>query len=136
LRRARRDLGPAPFECIAGLPAVRGNALVPLIGGKEGFACLDELREAGVQIWRYRRGVMHRKVVLVDDSLAAMGTSNLDNRSLGPDFEAMVVRFAADVARFPEADFADAALAERPLSEQSVRVRQGAPAARLFAPLP
>jgi cardiolipin synthase len=79
---------------------------------------------------------MHRKVVLVDDSLAAMGTSNLDNRSLRPDFEAMVVRFAADVARFPEADFADAALAERPLSEQSVRVRQGAPVARLFAPLP
>jgi cardiolipin synthase len=103
------------------------------------FAYFDELREAGVQIWRYQPGFMHQKVVLVDDSLAAIGTANLDNRSFRLNFEAMVVgfddKFAADVARFLEADFANATLAEKPLSQQSLRVRYGAPVARLFAPL-
>jgi cardiolipin synthase len=103
------------------------------------FAYFDELREGGVQIWRYQPGFMHQKVVLVDDSLAAIGTTNLDNRSFRLNFEAMVVgfddRFAADVARFLEADFANATLAEKPLSEQTLRVRYGAPVARLFAPL-
>jgi cardiolipin synthase len=103
------------------------------------FAYFDELREAGVQIWRYQHGFMHQKVVLVDDTLAAIGTTNLDNRSFRPNFEAMVLgfddRFAAEVARFLEADFANATVVEKPLSAQSMRVRYGAPVARLFAPL-
>lgn len=103
------------------------------------FAYFDELRDAGVQIWRHQRGFMHQKVVLVDDTWAAIGTTNLDNRSFRLNFEAMVVgfddRFAAEVARFLEADFANATLVEKPLSAQPLRVRYGAPVARLFAPL-
>jgi cardiolipin synthase len=64
----------------------------------------------GCQVWRYQPGFMHQKVVLVDDTLAAIGTTNLDNRSFRLNFEAMVLgfdaRFAADVAAFFEADFA------------------------------
>lgn len=103
------------------------------------FAYFDELRDAGVQIWRYGDGFMHQKVVLVDDAFAAIGTSNLDNRSFRLNFEAMVAgfddAFAAEVARFLQADFARAARLERPLSAQPARIRYGAPVARLFAPL-
>jgi len=103
------------------------------------FAYFDELRAAGVQIWRYQPGFMHQKVVLVDDTLAAIGTTNLDNRSFRLNFEAMVLgfdaRFAAEVAGFLETDFANATLLEKPLSAQPARVRYGAPVARLFAPL-
>ena len=103
------------------------------------FAYFDELREAGVQIWRYQPGFMHQKVVLVDDTLAAIGTTNLDNRSFRLNFEAMVLgfdtRFATDVAAFLETDFAKATLLEKPLAAQTRRVRYGAPFARLFAPL-
>ncbi|SLN53567.1 cardiolipin synthase [Roseisalinus antarcticus] len=103
------------------------------------FAYFDELRDAGVQIWRYRRGFMHQKVVLIDDDLAAIGTSNLDNRSFRLNFEAMVVgfdeTFAARVAEFLEEDFGNATLSDSPLSAQGVRIRYGAPIARLFAPL-
>lgn len=110
--------------------------LVPWLAA---FAYFDELREAGVQIWRYRRGFMHQKVVLVDDALAAIGTANLDNRSFRLNFEAMVLGFddgfAAGVAEFLEADFGNATLLEKPLSDQPARVRYGAPVARLFAPL-
>lgn len=103
------------------------------------FAYFDELREAGVQIWRYQPGFMHQKVVLVDDTLAAIGTTNLDNRSFRLNFETMVIgfddRFATDVAAFLKADFANATLLQKALPAQPARVRYGAPVARLFAPL-
>jgi cardiolipin synthase len=110
--------------------------LVPWLAA---FAYFDELREAGVQVWRYQPGFMHQKVVLVDDTLAAIGTTNLDNRSFRLNFEAMVLgfdaRFAAEVAGFLETDFTNATLLEKTLSSQPARVRYGAPVARLFAPL-
>nr|WP_281496019.1 cardiolipin synthase [Marivita sp. S6314] len=103
------------------------------------FAYFDELREAGVQIWRYTEGFMHQKVVLVDDTFAAIGTSNLDNRSFRLNFEVMAVgfdtAFTAQVAGFLEQDFARAHLLEKDLSEQPLRIRVGAPISRLFAPL-
>lgn len=103
------------------------------------FAFFDELREAGVQIWRYRDGFMHQKVVLVDNDLAAIGTTNLDNRSFRLNFEAMAVLFdsraASDIAGFLERDFTRAQRLDRTLAEQSVFLRVGAPVARLFSPL-
>lgn len=82
---------------------------------------------------------MHQKVALIDDTLAAIGTTNLDNRSFRLNFEAMVpgfdARFVAEVAGFLETDFGNAALLEKPLSARSARARYGAPVARLFAPL-
>ncbi len=103
------------------------------------FACFDELRATGVQIWRYTEGFLHQKVVLVDDRLAAVGTANFDNRSFRLNFEAMVLGFdagfAAEVAEMLEADFGRAYLLEKPLGDQPLHVRIGAPVARLFAPL-
>ncbi|WP_172332279.1 cardiolipin synthase [Mangrovicoccus sp. HB161399] len=103
------------------------------------FACFDALRAVGVQIWRYTEGFMHQKVVLVDGRLAAIGTANFDNRSFRLNFEAMVLGFdagfAAEVAEMLEADFKRAYLLEKPLGEQPLHVRIGAPVARLFAPL-
>jgi cardiolipin synthase len=103
------------------------------------FAYFDELREAGVQIWRYHEGFMHQKVVLVDDALAAIGTTNLDNRSFRLNFEAMVVGFdtgfAEDVAAFLTEDFDRARRLDVPLSDQPAKIRYAAPLARLFAPL-
>lgn len=103
------------------------------------FAYFDELRDAGVQIWRYNSGFMHQKVILVDDDLAAIGTTNLDNRSFRLNFESMVIGFdedfAASVSAFLTADLANAVLSETPLSAQPALIRYGAPIARLFAPL-
>lgn len=103
------------------------------------FAYFDELREAGVEIWRYREGFMHQKVILIDDACAAIGTANLDNRSFRLNFETMVVGFdagfAGAVAGFLERDFARATRLEKRLAQQSVRLRYGAPVARLLAPL-
>lgn len=103
------------------------------------FAFFDELRDVGVQIWRYTDGFLHQKVVLVDDDFAAVGTSNLDNRSFRLNFEAMVAVFAPEFAHKINAmlteDFANAYLLERALADQPLRLRVGAPLARLFAPV-
>ncbi|HBG98057.1 MAG TPA: cardiolipin synthase [Rhodobacteraceae bacterium] len=103
------------------------------------FAYFDEVRAAGVEIWRYQAGFMHQKVVLVDDHTATVGTHNLDNRSFRLNFEASAViadpGFAAEIAAMFEADFARAARMARTLGEQPRHVRLGAPVARLFAPL-
>ena len=48
---------------------------------------LFEVAVAGVRMFTYRKGYMHQKVFLVDDTLAGVGTVNLDNRSLRINFE-------------------------------------------------
>ncbi|WP_146347225.1 cardiolipin synthase [Falsiphaeobacter marinintestinus] len=103
------------------------------------FAYFDEIRAAGVQVWRYKPGFMHQKVVLVDDDFAAIGTTNLDNRSFRLNFEAMAAFFdarpAAATAAMLEKDFDRAWMLDRTLAEQPRHIRIGAPIARLFAPV-
>jgi cardiolipin synthase len=54
------------------------------------YACnafMEELLEAGVEVYRYDAGLLHTKSVLVDDDFALVGTVNLDRRSLWLNFE-------------------------------------------------
>lgn len=45
------------------------------------------LLEAGVRVYLYQNGFLHAKTIIVDDRLATVGTSNLDFRSFGLNFE-------------------------------------------------
>lgn len=45
------------------------------------------LLEAGVKIYQYEKGFMHSKLMIVDDSIASIGTSNMDMRSFHLNFE-------------------------------------------------
>jgi cardiolipin synthase len=94
----------------------------------------------GIGIYRYRKGFLHQKVALVDDEVSAIGTANLDNRSLRLNFEVTAItvcpRFAQDVERMLEADFvlADRVTAET-VSRQRLPARVAFQVARLFAPI-
>ncbi|CTQ76733.1 cardiolipin synthase [Roseibium alexandrii] len=103
------------------------------------FAYFDEVIEVGCEIWRYKEGFMHQKVVLVDDDLAAIGTANMDNRSFRLNFETMVLLFhkkaAHQIQEMLQADFLKSYRLETPLAQQSHKIRIGAPIARLFSPL-
>lgn len=48
---------------------------------------LEELMETGVRVFRYRRGFIHAKTVVVDRFFASTGTANLDLRSFFSNFE-------------------------------------------------
>ncbi|RAH96567.1 cardiolipin synthase [Acuticoccus sediminis] len=105
-----------------------------------GFAYADEILRAGVKLYRYKDGFMHQKVVLVDDTVSAIGTVNFDNRSLHLNFENTVLiferRFAAETAAMLEADFARSHLVnDEGYAAFSPVVRALAPATRLLAPL-
>ena len=129
---------------VAALGGVEVRLLVPeaidhYLPWLAAFAYFDEVREAGVEVWRYHEGFMHQKAVLVDDHVAAVGTANLDNRSFRLNFEAMAVvfdeGFAGRVETMLEADFARAARLETGLWEQPMPRRVGAVGARLLAPI-
>jgi cardiolipin synthase len=48
---------------------------------------LRELHEAGGQVLLYEPGMLHAKAVVFDDSLAVIGSANMDNRSLFLNYE-------------------------------------------------
>ncbi|WP_417720338.1 cardiolipin synthase [Salipiger sp.] len=129
---------------VAALRGVDVRVLVPDVADHTlpwlaAFAYFDEIRAAGVKVWRYTSGFTHQKVVLIDDRIAAVGTANFDNRSFRLNFETMAMvfdgAFAGRVAAMLEADIARALPLEKDLSEQKWKVRLGAPLARLLSPV-
>lgn len=46
-----------------------------------------ELLAAGIKIFRYKKGFLHQKIVIIDGTLASIGTANIDLRSLQLNFE-------------------------------------------------
>ena len=95
---------------------------------------------AGIQVFRYQPGFVHQKVVLIDDSAAAIGSANLDNRSFRLNFEIMVLTvdrgFAAEVEAMLKDDFAQSRQVERAEYTHSPAWRRVAMhVARLFAPI-
>ena len=54
-----------------------------------------ELLQAGVRLIRYRGGLLHTKIVLVDDEIALFGTLNVDMRSFYLNLELTLVIYDA-----------------------------------------
>jgi cardiolipin synthase len=57
---------------------------IPLYAARYYWA---QMLAAGVKVYQYTGGMLHSKLVLVDDDWASVGTANLDNRSLHLNFE-------------------------------------------------
>lgn len=70
---------------------------------------LEDLKRTGVRFLRYTKGLLHEKVMLVDDGLALVGTANTDNRSFYLNFELTLLvadrHFASDVEAMFHDDF-------------------------------
>jgi cardiolipin synthase len=104
------------------------------------FSYFEQSIPYGIRIFRYHRGFLHQKVMLIDHRLAAVGSANLDNRSFRLNFE--ITGFSADaafvdaVARMLEADF-EASLEARveDFSKKPFFFRAACRVARLMAPV-
>ena len=57
----------------------------------------EELLEAGVRIHLYRKNFLHAKHLSIDDSVALIGSSNLDIRSFVLNAEVMLMSYDSDV---------------------------------------
>jgi cardiolipin synthase len=99
-----------------------------------------DLLSFGASVWTYVRGMMHAKVVIVDDDWAMLGSPNLDNRSLHLNFELACLLYSRDLvadlaARF-EHDLGDARRVDPEAFERrGLMVRLIEDGCRLFAPI-
>lgn len=118
------------------IPEKSDNPLIRLAA----YSYLVQASKAGIQICRYHPGFMHQKVILVDDRYAAVGTANLDNRSMRLNFEITAIttapHFIGSVEAMLEADFAGSRLmTESDYQNRSTLFRLSCRAIRLLAPL-
>ena len=118
------------------LPAARDHTLVWLAS----FFFVPAVTSYGVKVYRYTSGFMHQKVVIVDDTISAVGTANFDNRSFRLNFEVMSIiadtGFTAQVASMVEQDFARSTdVSHERFEEYPLWKRVGSKVARLFAPV-
>jgi cardiolipin synthase len=95
------------------------------------------LVSGGVRIFEYAPGFCHGKMCVSDGSVASIGTSNLDYRSLYLHFENNVVLYGGSAVAGMEADFLEMFPTCREMTEtyrsMPIRIRQCF--LRLFAPL-
>ncbi len=66
---------------------------------------LEELLAADVKVYMYQKGFLHSKVIVADDSLASVGTANLDIRSFEQNLEINALLYDADKACMLKAQF-------------------------------
>jgi cardiolipin synthase len=104
------------------------------------FTYYEQSLPYGIRIFRYQRGFLHQKVMLIDDRLAAVGTANLDNRSFRLNFE--ITAFSPDPAFVDEVehmlsvDFTHAKpAAVEDFTGRPFLFRAACRAARLLAPI-
>ncbi len=64
-----------------------------------------ELRSAGVRIYEYSKGFIHSKTFVSDDTVATVGTTNLDYRSLYLSFECGAVMYRTEAVKQVKEDF-------------------------------
>jgi cardiolipin synthase A/B len=92
----------------------RPDKWIPQFAAKYYWA---DVLTAGVQVYQYTKGMMHAKVMLIDDEFASVGTANLDNRSMFLNFEVNCLLYSAEaVKRLEESflcDFGNAVKLER-----------------------
>ncbi|GGE66873.1 cardiolipin synthase A [Streptosporangium jomthongense] len=104
------------------------------------YSYLIQASHAGIGIYRYQPGFMHQKVVLVDNHYAAVGTANLDNRSMRLNFEITAIntseRFVSEVDAMLREDLAHCRrMTEQDYQGRSIVFRLTCRAVRLLAPL-
>lgn len=104
------------------------------------FTYYNQTFPYGIRLFRYHDGFMHQKAFLIDNQVAAVGTGNLDNRSLRLNFEITAILTAQEhvyeVAGMFTEDFDNAREVDRDeFLEKPFYFKLGAKLARLMAPI-
>lgn len=89
---------------IASLSGVNVKLLVPGISDSRfvnaaARSYYNELLNAGVEIYLYKKGFIHAKTIVADDSIAMIGTANMDLRSFDLNFEVNAIVYDEDTAK-------------------------------------
>jgi len=101
---------------------------------------LEDLLRAGVRIYEFETGFLHTKAFIVDDTVASLGTCNVDIRSLRLDFEVNILLSSPEAVRHLTEDFerdlvSCKEIAYKTFIERSLLQRTLESIARLISPL-
>ena len=98
-----------------------------------------ELIRGGVKIYEFTPGFVHSKIMIADDTVASIGTVNLDFRSLYLHFECGVKLYGASAVTAMKEDFLATLEKSEEISAKDIKGgffrRLGRDILRLFAPL-
>lgn len=104
------------------------------------YSYFDEILDAGGRVFLYQKGFIHSKLVIVDDEIASIGSSNMDLRSFMLNFE--VNAFIYDkkvIEEITEQFYIDQEDSKELLREnfrtRNIVVRLAESISRLFSPL-
>ena len=94
-----------PLEAALRIAVLRGvevHLIVPVKGDSRLVTAAsrtycEALGTAGVQVYEYGPPMLHAKTMVVDDTMATVGTANLDNRSFRLNFEVAAAFYDKDV---------------------------------------
>lgn len=99
------------------LPSISDSWLV-LWAGRTFY---DDLLEAGVEIYEYGKGMVHSKVVVVDQRWAMVGSANMDVRSFQLNFELTCMIYNKDIAEYLHTDCDQLCLQARKITDEHVK---------------
>ena len=114
------------------LPKKSNHRLADLV--REGY--LTRLQEAGADVWLYEPRMLHAKAILIDDTLAMVGSANMDMRSLLLNYEIALCIYDSDAIGQLESwmlDLRRDSLTRQPQPTRSFGLIESV--GRLFAPL-
>ncbi|MFC5652847.1 cardiolipin synthase [Paenibacillus solisilvae] len=82
----------------AALSGVDVKIIIPYVADSKlvlyaSLSYVEDMLMAGVRMYRYQKGFVHAKVLIVDDFIASVGTANMDMRSFFSNFEINALLF-------------------------------------------
>lgn len=100
----------------------------------------DAMAHHGISVYRYTKGFLHQKILLVDDVMASVGSVNFDNRSFAINFELTLWLPGAEEIAAVEAmlndDFKNCTLVTREdVEKRGFPLRFATQAAKLLSPI-
>ncbi len=104
------------------------------------YSYFDEVLDAGARVFLYQKGFIHSKVVIVDDEMASIGSSNMDLRSFMLNFEVNSFIYDKKTIKIIEEQFYNDQKNSKELLRENFRtrniiVRLAESISRLFSPL-
>jgi cardiolipin synthase len=81
----------------------------------------DQLLQAGVRVYEYTPGFIHAKMMVADDEIAFVGTTNMDFRSYYMHFECGILFVGGSIIEQIKQDFQQTLLESIEVSEEDMK---------------
>lgn len=101
---------------------------------------VKEMVEIGARAYTYDNGFLHAKVMIVDESVASVGSANIDERSFSLNFEANAIIYSKEISKQLKDQFEEdlrysSEITLERLDKRPIYIKIREPISRLFSPI-